>query len=111
MLDVSSIEEDKTGHAIARAIGDLISCMSYDHVHFRNLPVPITSFEGILDETVEPGIMPLWSTFTSASFCNVPIAGGHDFLLSNHQEVIPCRLSVSSYPFPPMPPLKRYDAA
>eukprot|EP00884_Botryococcus_braunii_P010404 jgi/Botrbrau1/19365/Bobra.0471s0002.1 len=87
MLDMRSIEEDESGDAGARAMGDLISCLSYDHVHSRTLPVPITSIEGLLDETVEPGLMPLWSTLTSASFCNIPIAGGHDFLLSNHQEV------------------------
>lgn len=89
MLEVSSLAETGTAYDLARAMADLVSCLSYEHVHTRPLAAPVLSFEGLLDDTAEPGVMSLWSNFTSASFVNIPVAGGTDFILTHRQEVGP----------------------
>lgn len=90
MLEFSSIAETGTSYDLARAMADLVSCLSYEHVHTRPLAAPVVSFEGLLDDTAEPGVMSLWSNFTSDSFSNIPMAGGTDFILTHRQEVGPC---------------------
>jgi surfactin synthase thioesterase subunit len=96
MLGVESLDDNATADAVVRAKRDLISCLSYKHVESHALPVPITTFEGLLDHTTEPGLISLWSELTSTSFRNVSISGGHDFLLTNHHEVtMICTVSTS----------------
>ena len=66
-------------------VADIVMAVQYKHgphAPKQALPVPITCFEGMLDQTIDPGNMGVWAQYTNARFQNVPIMGDHYFVSS-----------------------------
>ena len=77
-------------------VNDIMMAVQYRHSPLPPLAVPITSFDGLADGTIDRGNMEQWAQYTSAEFTNVPIQGDHYFVSSRYREVRCC--SVASSP-------------
>ena len=73
-------------------INDILMAVQYRHVERPPISVPVVSFEGLMDATIDPNNMAQWEQYTSGSYRNVPIMGDHYFVSSHYQEVLssPC---------------------
>lgn len=68
-------------------VNDIIMAVSYQHSPQAPLPLPITCFEGALDQTVDPGNMPQWSQYTTGTFRIFPVQGDHYFVSKMYRQV------------------------
>ncbi len=89
MVDVEAMQESERflRHVAPRAAEDLQMALTYEHAHSEQLMVPITSYEGLLNDLAEPGVMTLWGDHTGRGARNVPILGAHDFPITHRREV------------------------
>jgi surfactin synthase thioesterase subunit len=69
-------------------VNDIMMAVQYRHTQLPPLAVPITSFDGLADGTIDRGNMEQWAQYTSAEFTNIPIQGDHYFVSSRYREVI-----------------------
>ncbi|CAL8466746.1 g6282 [Coccomyxa elongata] len=69
-------------------VNDTMMAVQYRHTPLPPLNVPITSFDGVLDGTIDRGNMGQWGQYTSAAFVNVPIQGDHYFVSKLYREVV-----------------------
>lgn len=77
-------------------VNDIMMAVRYQHVPWPPLEVPITSFDGLADATIERGNMQQWAQYTNRNFCNVPIDGDHYFV-STHYRMVSAPEPQSSY--------------
>ena len=68
-------------------INDILMAVQYRHVERAPLAMPVVSFEGLLDGTIDPNNMAQWQQYAGASYRNVPIMGDHYFVSSHYREV------------------------
>ena len=78
-------------------VNDIMMAVQYQHVPLPPLNLPIVSFDGQDDATIERGNMQEWKQYTVGAFVNVPIDGDHYFVSTRHRKVdtassIPCFL-------------------
>ena len=76
-------------------VNDILMAVQYRHVERPSLAMPVVSFEGLLDGTIDPNNMAQWQQYAGASYRNVPIMGDHYFVSSHYREV---RCAVSPSP-------------
>ena len=73
-------------------VADITMAVQYRHVQRPPLRgVPLTSFDGLADATIERGNMAHWRAFTDGPFRNVPVAGDHYFITTHFREARPKR--------------------
>ncbi len=68
-------------------VNDIMMAVQYRHTSLPPLALPITSFDGLADGTIDRGNMEQWAQYTSGKFTNVPIQGDHYFVSSRYREV------------------------
>jgi surfactin synthase thioesterase subunit len=68
-------------------VNDIMMAVQYQHTTLPALNVPITSFDGLLDKTIDRGNMELWVNYTKGPFKNVSVEGDHYFVSSHYREV------------------------
>lgn len=68
-------------------INDILMAIQYRHEERAPLAVPIVSFEGLTDATIDPNNMAQWEQYTASSYRNVPVMGDHYFISTHYQEV------------------------
>ena len=68
-------------------VNDIMMAVQYRHTPLPPLNLPITSFDGVLDGTIDRGNMEQWAQYTSEKFVNVPIQGDHYFVSKLYREV------------------------
>ncbi|KAK9803914.1 hypothetical protein WJX72_004698 [[Myrmecia] bisecta] len=69
-------------------VNDIMMAVQYRFTPQPPLNLPITSFDGLLDETIEPSNMAQWAAYTDGPFRNVPIMGDHYFVSTHFREVV-----------------------
>ena len=80
-------------------VADITMAVQYTHVPRPPLRgVPLTSFDGLADATIERGNMAHWRAFTDGPFRNVPVAGDHYFITTHFREARSERHGMDSYP-------------
>ncbi len=76
-------------------VNDIMMAVQYRHTSLPPLALPITSFDGLADGTIDRGNMEQWAQYTSGKFTNVPIQGDHYFVSSRYREVLHlCKLQL-----------------
>ena len=88
----AGLEEMKTNDRLFRKIApigvnDIMMAVQYEYVHRPPLSLPIVSFDGIKDATIDAGNMQQWAQYTTSTFSNVPIEGDHYFVSTRYREV------------------------
>jgi surfactin synthase thioesterase subunit len=68
-------------------VNDIMMAVQYRHQQRPPLALPIVSFDGLEDATIDRGNMAQWAQYTSGRFLNVPIQGDHYFVASKFREV------------------------
>ena len=68
-------------------VNDIMMAVQYRHTPQPPLDIPVTSFEGLLDETIEPANVLQWGNYTTGPYRNVPIMGDHYFVSTKYREV------------------------
>ena len=68
-------------------VNDIMMAVQYKYVPRPPLCVPIISFDGISDATIDAGNMEHWAQYTTGAFCNVPVDGDHYFVSTRYHEV------------------------
>ena len=61
--------------------------VQYKHVPRPPLCLPIISFDGVKDATIDAGNMQQWAEYTTCTFCNVPVDGDHYFVSTRYRAV------------------------
>lgn len=67
-------------------INDILMAVQYKHVERPPLAVPMVSFEGLMDGTIDPSNMAQWQQYTSRDYRNASVMGDHYFVSSHYQE-------------------------
>ena len=88
----AGLEEMKSSDKLFRKIApigvnDIMMAVQYKYVPCPPLCLPIVSFDGIKDATIDAGNMQQWARYTTSTFCNVPIDGDHHFVSTRYREV------------------------
>ena len=107
----AGLEEMKTNNRLFKKIApigvnDIMMAVQYEYVPRPPLSLPIISFDGIKDATIDAGNMQHWAQYTTSTFSNVPIEGDHYFVSTRYREVSfshapPCLLHLCySRPWP-----------
>jgi surfactin synthase thioesterase subunit len=68
-------------------VNDILMAVQYRHLERPPLAMPVVSFEGLLDGTIDPNNMAQWQQYSGGSYRNVPIMGDHYFVSSHFREV------------------------
>ena len=68
-------------------VNDILMAVQYENVERPVLSIPVTSFEGLLDETIDPNNMAQWTTYTRGAYRNVTIMGDHYFVSTHYKQV------------------------
>lgn len=68
-------------------VNDILMAVQYKHRKRSALSMPVISFEGLLDETIDPNNMAQWASYTDGAFRNVPIMGDHYFVSTHYKQV------------------------
>ena len=68
-------------------VNDIMAAVSYRHTPRPPMAMPVTAFNGQLDNTIERGNMEQWQQYTTGPFRNVPVAGDHYFVSSQYRQV------------------------
>ena len=68
-------------------VNDIMMAVQYQHVPLPPLDLPITSFDGQDDATIERGNMQEWKQYTAGAFMNIPIDGDHYFVSKRYRKV------------------------
>lgn len=72
-------------------VNDIMMAVQYKHCDLPPLDIPIISFDGTCDLTIDRGNMEQWSQYTSRKFANVLIDGDHYFVSTKYRKVCPQR--------------------
>ena len=70
-------------------VNDIMMAVQYQHVPQPPLHLPITSFDGIKDATIDRENMQQWAAYTTGPFRNVYVEGDHYFVSTHYREVGP----------------------
>lgn len=68
-------------------VNDIMMAVQYKHVLLPPLNIPITSFDGLIDKTIERGNMKQWAQYTVGPYKNVAIDGDHYFVSTQFRKV------------------------
>ena len=68
-------------------VNDIMMAVQYQYVPLPPLDLPIISFDGLDDATIERGNMQEWKQYTAGAFMNVPIDGDHYFVAKHSRKV------------------------
>ena len=68
-------------------VNDIMMAVQYQYVPLPPLDLPIVSFDGQDDATIERGNMQEWKQYTAGAFMNIPINGDHYFVATRHRKV------------------------
>ena len=68
-------------------VNDIMMAVQYKHVPRSPLCLPIISFDGVNDATIDAGNMQQWAEYTTGTFCNVPVDGDHYVVSTRYREV------------------------
>ena len=68
-------------------VSDIMMAVQYQHAPLPPLDLPITSFDGQDDATIERGNMQEWKQYTAGAFMNIPIDGDHYFVSKRYRKV------------------------
>ena len=71
-------------------VNDILMAVQYRHLERPALNIPITSFEGLLDYTIDPNNLAQWTQYTTGVHRNIPIMGDH-YLVSTHYKQVGTR--------------------
>ena len=70
-------------------VNDIMMAVQYRHKQRPRLGLPVTTFDGVLDATIDRGNMEQWAQYNSGPFRNAPIEGDHYFVSTKYREVCP----------------------
>ena len=66
-------------------VHDIAMAVQYSHCERPPLSgVPIVSFDGLADNTIDRGNIDQWRHYTTGSHVNIPVKGGTHYFVSTH---------------------------
>jgi surfactin synthase thioesterase subunit len=68
-------------------VNDIMMAVQYKHRSMPPLDIPIISFDGVLDNTIDRGNMDHWSQYTTGKFTNILVQGDHYFVSTHYRQV------------------------
>lgn len=68
-------------------VNDILMAVQYVHQERPPLRMPMVSFEGLLDYTIDPNNMAQWEQYCSSNYRNTTLMGDHYFVSTHYQQV------------------------
>ncbi len=87
-LDEMKKNERLFNRVAPMGVNDILAAVQYKYnSHTPFADIPIVSFDGVLDNTIDRGNMDHWDQYTAAGYQNIPVQGDHYFVSVHFRQV------------------------